>query len=86
MGHGSVSSDLLLPSGVRLMVVLLVVVWPVVSNMPIYDGILDIYVFYMLHVICYMLHVLYIGFLLLMFVSHLLTAIPLQANFSLFQF
>jgi hypothetical protein len=45
MGLESVSCNLLTPSGVRLMVVLLVVVWPVVSNMPIYDCFLDMYVF-----------------------------------------
>jgi hypothetical protein len=51
MGLGSVSYDLLIPSGVRLMVVLLVIVRPVVSDMPIYDGFLDVYVFCMLHVL-----------------------------------
>jgi hypothetical protein len=51
MGLGSVSWDLSIPSGVRLMAVLLVVVWPVVSDMPIYDGFLDVYVFCMLHVL-----------------------------------
>jgi hypothetical protein len=50
MGLGSVSWDFLIPSGVRLMVVLLVVVWPVISDMPIYDDFLDVYVFCMLHV------------------------------------
>jgi hypothetical protein len=43
------------PFGVRLMplvmVVLLVVVWPMVSNMPIYDGSLDMCVFCMLHLL-----------------------------------
>jgi hypothetical protein len=48
---GSVSWDLSIPSGVRLMVVLLIVVWPVVSDMPIYDGLLDMYMFCMLHVL-----------------------------------
>jgi hypothetical protein len=33
------------------MVVLLVVVWPVVSDMPIYDGFLDVFMFCMLHVL-----------------------------------
>jgi hypothetical protein len=51
MGLESVSWDILIPSGVRLLVVLLVVVWPIVSNMPIYDGFLDMYVFCMLHVL-----------------------------------
>jgi hypothetical protein len=51
MGLGSVSWDLLIPFGVRLMVVLLVVVWPIVSDMPIYDGFLDVYMFCMLHVL-----------------------------------
>jgi hypothetical protein len=35
MGPGSVSCDFMIPAGVRLLVVLLVVVWPVVSDMPI---------------------------------------------------
>jgi hypothetical protein len=51
MSLGSVSWDILIPSGVRLIVLLQVVVWPVVSNMPIYDGFLDMYVFCMLHVL-----------------------------------
>jgi hypothetical protein len=51
MGLGSVSWDLSIPSGVRLVVVLLVVVWPVVSDMPIYGGFLYLYVFCMLHVL-----------------------------------
>jgi hypothetical protein len=43
MGLGSVSWDVWIPAGVRLYsVVLLVVVWPVVSDMPIYDGFLDV--------------------------------------------
>jgi hypothetical protein len=51
IGLGSVSWDILVPSGVRVLVVLLVVVvWPVVSDMPIYDGFSDLYVFSMLHV------------------------------------
>jgi hypothetical protein len=49
MGLGSVSLDLSIPSGVRIMVLLLVVVWPVVSDMPIDDGFLGVYVFCMLH-------------------------------------
>jgi hypothetical protein len=32
-------------------IVLLIVVWPVVSDMPIYDGFFDVYVFCMLHVL-----------------------------------
>jgi hypothetical protein len=32
------SWDILIPAGVGLLVVLLVVVWPVVSDMPIHDG------------------------------------------------
>jgi hypothetical protein len=51
MGLGSVSWDLSIPSGVRRVVVLLVVVWPIVSYMPIYDGFLDVYMFGMLHVV-----------------------------------
>jgi hypothetical protein len=42
MGPGSVSWDFTIPAGVRLLVVLLVVVWPVVSDMPIYDDLLDL--------------------------------------------
>jgi hypothetical protein len=45
MGLGSVSLDILIPAGVRLLEVLLVVVWPVVSDIPIYDGSLDVYMF-----------------------------------------
>jgi hypothetical protein len=51
MGLGWVSWDISVPSGVSLLVVLLVVVWPVVSDMPIYDGFLDVYMFGMLHVL-----------------------------------
>jgi hypothetical protein len=51
MGLGLVSWDILVPSGVRLLVVLLVVVWPIVSDMPIYYGFLDVYMFCMLHVL-----------------------------------
>jgi hypothetical protein len=51
MGLGSVSWDLSIPSGVGLVVVLLLVVWPVVSDMLIYDGFLDVYVSCMLHVL-----------------------------------
>jgi hypothetical protein len=52
MGLGSVSWDISITAGIRLLVVLLVVVWPVdvVSDMPIYDDFLDVYVFCMLHV------------------------------------
>jgi hypothetical protein len=50
MGLGLASLDISVPSGVGLLVVLLVV-WPVVSNMPIYDGFLDVYMFCMLHVL-----------------------------------
>jgi hypothetical protein len=46
-----VSWGLLNPAGVRLIVVLLVVVWPIVSDMPIYDGFLDVYMFCTLHVL-----------------------------------
>jgi hypothetical protein len=42
MGLGSVSWDISIPAGVGLLVVLLVVMWPIVSNMPIYDGLLDV--------------------------------------------
>jgi hypothetical protein len=51
MGPGSVSWDFTIPAGVRLLVVLLVVVWPVVSDMPIYGGFLDVYMFCVLHVL-----------------------------------
>jgi hypothetical protein len=51
MGPGSVSLDFTNPAGVRLLVVLLVVMWPVVSDIPIYDGFLDVYMFYVLHVL-----------------------------------
>jgi hypothetical protein len=51
MGLGSVSWDISVPSDVRLLVVLLVVVWPVVSDMPINDGFLDVHMFCMLHVL-----------------------------------
>jgi hypothetical protein len=51
MGLGSVSWDILIPAGVKLITVLLVVVWPVVSNVPIYDGFLDVCMFCMLHVL-----------------------------------
>jgi hypothetical protein len=52
-GNRLVSWDILIPAGVGLLVLLLVVVWPVVSDMPIYDGFLDVYMFCMLHVACY---------------------------------
>jgi hypothetical protein len=45
MGLKSASWDISVPSDVRLLVVLLVVVWPVVSDIPIYDGFLDVYMF-----------------------------------------
>jgi hypothetical protein len=51
MGPGSVSWDFTIPAGVRLLVILLVVMWPVVSSMPIYDGLLDVYMFCMFHVL-----------------------------------
>jgi hypothetical protein len=51
MGLGSVSLDTLIPAGVRLMVVLLVVVWPVGSDRPIHDCFLDVYMFCVLHVL-----------------------------------
>jgi hypothetical protein len=40
-------------------IILLVVMWPVVSNMPIYDGFLDVYMSCMLHVlyICCHFHI-----------------------------
>ena len=53
MGLGPVSWGLSIPAGVRCLVVLLVAVWPVVSDMPIYDEFLDV------HVSC-TCHVLYI--------------------------
>jgi hypothetical protein len=52
MGLGSVFWDISVPSDVRLLVVLLLVMWPVVYDMPIYDGFLDMYVF-----ACYMYHI-----------------------------
>jgi hypothetical protein len=55
MGLGSVSWDISVLFGVRLLVVLLVVMWPVISNMAIYDGFLDVYMFCMLHVL-YIFH------------------------------
>jgi hypothetical protein len=51
MSLGLVSLDISIPAGVRLIVVLPVVVWPVVSDMPIYYGFLDVYMFCMLHVL-----------------------------------
>jgi hypothetical protein len=45
MGPGLVSWDFTIPAGVRLLVVLLVVMSPVVSSMPIYDVLLDVYMF-----------------------------------------
>jgi hypothetical protein len=45
---GLVSWGLSIPVGTRLLV-LLVVVWPVASDMSIYDGFLDVYVFCMYH-------------------------------------
>jgi hypothetical protein len=51
MGLGSVSCDILVPAGVRLIVVLLVVVWPVVSEMPVYVGFLDVCMICMLHLL-----------------------------------
>jgi hypothetical protein len=47
MGLGPVSWGLSFPAGVGLIVVLLVVVWPGASDMPFYDGFLDVYVFCM---------------------------------------
>jgi hypothetical protein len=49
MGLRPVSWGLSFPAGVRLIVVLLVVVWPVVSDMPIFDGVSNVYGFCMLH-------------------------------------
>jgi hypothetical protein len=51
MGPGLVSWDFTIPASVRLLVVLLVVVWPVVSDMPIYSAFLDVYMSCMLHVL-----------------------------------
>jgi hypothetical protein len=51
MGLGLVSWDIWIPAGVRRIVVLLEVVWPIVSNMPIYDGFLDVCVSCILHVL-----------------------------------
>jgi hypothetical protein len=50
MGPRSVSWDFMIPAGVRLLVVLLEVVWPIVSDIFIYDGFLDVYMFCVLHV------------------------------------
>jgi hypothetical protein len=46
MGPGLVSWVFTIPASVRLLVVLLIDVWPVVSDMPIYDGFLDVYILY----------------------------------------
>jgi hypothetical protein len=51
MGLGSVSWYISISDGVGFLVVLLLVMWPVVSDMPIYDGFLDVNVFCMLHVL-----------------------------------
>jgi hypothetical protein len=51
VGPVSVSWDFTIPAGVRLLVVLLVVVFPVASDMPFYDGFLDVYIFCVLHVL-----------------------------------
>jgi hypothetical protein len=51
MGLGSVSWDFEIPASVGLLVVLLVVMWPIVFDMPIYDGFLDVYMFCVLHVL-----------------------------------
>jgi hypothetical protein len=51
MGLGSVSWDIWISADVRLIVVLLVVVWPIDSDMPIYDAFLDVYVSCTLHVL-----------------------------------
>jgi hypothetical protein len=50
MSPGSGSWDFTIPAGVRLLVVLLVV-WPIVCDMPIYDGFLNMYMFFVLHVL-----------------------------------
>jgi hypothetical protein len=50
MSLGSVSWDLSIPSDVSLVIVLLIVVWPLVSDMPIYDG-FSRYV-HVLHITC----------------------------------
>jgi hypothetical protein len=52
MGLRSISWDILIPASVRLLVVILVVIWPVVSNVPIHDGSLDMCMFCLLHVLC----------------------------------
>jgi hypothetical protein len=52
MGPRSVYWDFTIPAGV-----LLVVVRPVVSDMPIYDDFLDAYMFCMLHVLYIYLHI-----------------------------
>jgi hypothetical protein len=59
MGLGSVSWDIWILAGARLIVVLLVVVWPVVSDMPIQDGFLDVYMPYTLHVFYLLNYLLY---------------------------
>jgi hypothetical protein len=55
MGLRSVSWDFLSPAGLGLLVVLLVVMWPIVPDMPIYDGFLDVYMFCILHVLYIMI-------------------------------
>jgi hypothetical protein len=42
MGLQSVSWDISIPAGVRLLVVILAVLWLIVSDVPIYDGFLDV--------------------------------------------
>jgi hypothetical protein len=46
-----VSWDILIPAGGGLLVIILVVVWPVVSDVPIDDGFLDVYISCTLHVV-----------------------------------
>jgi hypothetical protein len=59
MGPGSVSWDFMIPTGVRLLILLLAVVCPVVSNMPIYYDFLDVYMFSMLHVLYIYINLFY---------------------------
>jgi hypothetical protein len=49
MDPESVFWDFKIPASVKVLVVILVVVWPIVSDMPIYDDFLDMYMFCMLH-------------------------------------
>jgi hypothetical protein len=61
-------------SGVRLMVVLLVIVWPVVFDVPIHDGSLDLCVFCAFYVLY--IHLLYIMYSYFGKVQHISNILP----------